>query len=101
MAEKEAKELETPVVAEETTEAPAEEKFAKAGKKSKKHVEEVKAEEERQARKLEAAALVLVLNAVARTTRRPQKRSRKVKFTILTMLSSLLSKQAQLSLTQP
>ncbi|MBR6811386.1 50S ribosomal protein L1 [Candidatus Saccharibacteria bacterium] len=56
MAEKEAKELETPVVAEETTEAPAEEKFAKAGKKSKKHVEEVKAEEERQARKLEAAA---------------------------------------------
>ena len=57
MAEKEAKELETPVVENiETTEAPAEEKFAKAGKKSKKHVEEVKAEEERQARKLEAAA---------------------------------------------
>ena len=57
MAEKEAKELETPVVENtEATEAPAEEKFAKAGKKSKKHVEEVKAEEERQARKLEAAA---------------------------------------------
>ena len=56
MAEKEAKDLETPVetVVEET---PAEEeKFAKAGKKSKKHVEEVKAEEERQARKAEAAA---------------------------------------------
>ena len=41
----------------EATEAPAEvaneepEKFAKSGKKSKKHVEEVKAEEERQARK--------------------------------------------------
>ena len=38
------------------TEAVAEEKFAKAGKKSKKHVEEVKAEAERQARKAEAAA---------------------------------------------
>lgn len=53
MAEKEAK-LEA---AEEVkaVEAPveAEEKFAKAGKKSKKHVEEVKAEEERQARKAE------------------------------------------------
>ena len=56
MAEEEAKKLET---VEETAveETPAaEEKFAKAGKKSKKHVEEVKAEEERQARKLEAAA---------------------------------------------
>ncbi|MGN1313308.1 MAG: 50S ribosomal protein L1 [Candidatus Nanosyncoccaceae bacterium] len=38
------------------TEAIAEEKFAKAGKKSKKHIEEVKAEAERQARKAEAAA---------------------------------------------
>lgn len=38
------------------TEAVAEEKFAKAGKKSKKHVEEVKAEAERQARKAEAVA---------------------------------------------
>ena len=37
------------------TEAVAEEKYAKAGKKSKKHVEEVKAEAERQARKAEAA----------------------------------------------
>jgi large subunit ribosomal protein L1 len=37
----------------------AEEKFAKAGKKSKKHVEEVKAEEERQARKAEAKAAEL------------------------------------------
>lgn len=36
-------------------EAVAEEKFAKAGKRSKKHVEEVKAEAERQARKAEAA----------------------------------------------
>ena len=50
MAEEEVKKV-------EATEAPAEvvneepEKFAKSGKKSKKHVEEVKAEEERQARK--------------------------------------------------
>ena len=51
MAKEEAKEIiDTPV--EEVTE----EKFAKAGKKSKKHVEEVKAEEERQARKAERAA---------------------------------------------
>ncbi len=59
MAEEEAKNLETPVVEEATAEAaPAEteEKFAKAGKKSKKHIEEVRAEEERQARKAEAAA---------------------------------------------
>ena len=59
MAEEEAKNLETPVVEEPTAEeAPAEteEKFAKAGKKSKKHIEEVRAEEERQARKAEAAA---------------------------------------------
>lgn len=47
----EVKAVETP----ENVEAPVEkeEKFAKAGKKSKKHVEEVKAEEERQARKAE------------------------------------------------
>lgn len=42
-------------VVEETTEAVVEEKFAKAGKKSKKHIEAVKAEAERQARKAEAA----------------------------------------------
>lgn len=42
--------------AEEAAEAVAEEKFAKSGKKSKKHIEEVKAEEERQARKVERAA---------------------------------------------
>ena len=35
----------------------AEEKYAKSGKKSKKHIEEVKAEEERQARKAENKAL--------------------------------------------
>ena len=64
MAKKEeAKEdvLETTAPVEEApVEAPAEEvveeKYAKAGKKSKKHIEEVKAEEERQARKAEAAA---------------------------------------------
>ncbi len=59
MAEEEAKNLENPVVEEtvETTEAPVtEEKFAKSGKKSKKHIEEVKAEEERQARKAERKA---------------------------------------------
>lgn len=56
MAE-EAKNLETPVEAVvEETPVVEDEKFAKAGKKSKKHVEEVKAEEERQARKAEAAA---------------------------------------------
>ena len=42
--------VETPV---ETPEEKTEEKFAKSGKKSKKHIEEVKAEEERQARKEE------------------------------------------------
>ena len=52
MAEEEAKKLET--VAKEVV--ATEEKFAKAGKKSKKHVEEVKAEEERQARKVERQA---------------------------------------------
>ena len=43
---------ETPEVAEEVATG---EKFAKSGKKSKKHIEEVKAEEERQARKVERA----------------------------------------------
>ena len=59
MAEEEAKNLETPVVEEtmETAGTPeTEEKFAKSGKKSKKHIEEVKAEEERQARKAERKA---------------------------------------------
>jgi len=42
---------------EEATETTGEEKFAKSGKKSKKHLEEVKAEEERQARKAETKAL--------------------------------------------
>ncbi len=55
MAEEEAKNLENTEVIEETTEV-KEEVFAKSGKKSKKHIEEVKAEEERQARKAERAA---------------------------------------------
>ena len=65
MAKEEVKEVKEEVVAEEvkaeevkteevTTEEP--EVFAKSGKKSKKHIEEVKAEEERQARKEERAA---------------------------------------------
>ncbi len=54
MAEEDAKKLENIEVVEETAiKAPSEAKFAKAGKKSKKHIEEVKAEEERQARKEE------------------------------------------------
>jgi len=47
---------EVKAVETEAVEAPAEEKFAKSGKKSKKHIEEVKAEEERQARKAETKA---------------------------------------------
>lgn len=49
-------EVKTTTPVEETAPVEAEEKFAKSGKKSKKHIEEVKAEEERQARKLERAA---------------------------------------------
>lgn len=54
MAEEEAKKVETTEV-KETEVAPTTETFAKSGKKSKKHIEEVKAEEERQERKLERA----------------------------------------------
>ena len=57
MAEEEVKDLRNTDVAETTEEQTTEpEKFAKSGKKSKKHVEEVKAEEERQARKAERKA---------------------------------------------
>ena len=64
MAEEEAKNLENSEVVSETTETTIEAKpeveeaetFAKSGKKSKKHIEEVKAEEERQARKAERRA---------------------------------------------
>lgn len=58
MAEEEAKKVLEAAPVEEAVDAlaEAEEKFAKAGKKSKKHVEEVRAEEERQARKAEKAA---------------------------------------------
>ena len=48
--------VETPEVAETEKAADTEEHFAKSGKKSKKHIEEVKAEEERQARKAERKA---------------------------------------------
>ena len=48
--------VETAVAPEVSEETPANEKFTKSGKKSKKHIEEVKAEEERQARKEETAA---------------------------------------------
>ena len=65
MAEDNAEKLEKieEVAAEEVveekadTEAEKPEVFAKSGKKSKKHIEEVKAEEERQARKVERKAL--------------------------------------------
>ena len=57
MAEEEAKKLdEVSAPVEEAKETAEPETYAKSGKKSKKHIEEVKAEEERQARKLERAA---------------------------------------------
>lgn len=52
MAEEEVKNLEATEATEEVV-ATEPETFAKSGKKSKKHIEEVKAEEERQARKAE------------------------------------------------
>lgn len=55
MAEEDAKKLETLEATEEVVETKEPETFAKSGKKSKKHIEEVKAEEERQARKIERA----------------------------------------------
>ena len=55
MAEEEAKKLDA-VEATEAPETAEPETFAKSGKQSKKHIEEVKAEEERQARKAERAA---------------------------------------------
>ena len=58
MAEEEVKTIEaTEEVIEEVAEPGT---FAKSGKKSKKHIEEVKAEEERQARKAERAAAEVV-----------------------------------------
>lgn len=60
----------------ETTPEP--EKFAKSGKKSKKHIEEVKAEEERQARKLEKAAEAPKAKGAAPVTRpRLERRGKK------------------------
>ena len=57
MAEEEVKNTEVVETTEEVVaETAGPETFAKSGKKSKKHLEEVKAEEERQARKAERAA---------------------------------------------
>ena len=56
MAEEEVKTTTEAEVIETPVEEPQEETFAKSSKKSKKHVEEVKAEEERQARKEERKA---------------------------------------------
>ena len=56
MAEEEAKKLDAVEAPEEAKETAEPETYAKSGKKSKKYIEEVKAEEERQARKLERAA---------------------------------------------
>ena len=57
MAEEEVKTNEVVEEVAETVEATETETFAKSGKKSKKHIEEVKAEEERLARKAERAEL--------------------------------------------
>lgn len=51
----EAAKTEEELAAETTKQAADEPTYAKSGKKSKKHIEEVKAEEERQARKVETA----------------------------------------------
>ena len=76
MAEEEAKNLNQTPVAEEIVET--EEKFAKSGKKSKKHIEEVKAEEERQARKAEAATIENKPKGAAPVTRpRIERRGKK------------------------
>ena len=80
MAEEEVKtNIEAPEVVE-TTEEVKEETFAKSGKKSKKHIEEVKAEEERQARKEErkvADATVKPKGAAPVTRPRIERRGKK------------------------
>lgn len=80
MAEEEAKNLEQAPVSEEIVET--EEKFAKSGKKSKKHVEEVKAEEERLARaeefkKAEKAAAEKAKGAAPVTRPKIERRGKK------------------------
>ncbi len=57
MAEENTAPIEKIETTAEVAETASEEQFAKSGKKSKKHLEEVKAEEERQARKAETKAL--------------------------------------------
>ena len=59
MAKEDAKNLEPNLTAEPVV-TEVEEKYAKSGKKSKKYIEEVKAEDERQARKAEAAQAPVV-----------------------------------------
>ena len=60
MAEEEVKTTTEAEVIEAPAEETKEETYAKSGKKSKKHIEEVKAEEERQARKEERKAADVV-----------------------------------------
>lgn len=69
MAEEEVKTNETPVEEVVETEEVKSETFAKSGKKSKKHIEEVKAEEERQARKAEHKAEAPKAKGMAPVTR--------------------------------
>ena len=74
MAEEEVKTNETP----EEIQAEEPETYAKSGKKSKKHVEEVKAEEERQARKAEHKAEAPKAKGAAPVTRpRIERRGKK------------------------
>ena len=102
--------------AEELNQTPVEtidtqEKFAKSGKKSKKHLEEVKAEEERKARAEEhkqealeevpSQSLVQFLNAVVKNTKPLTRISTRPRPTASPMLSSLPSKPTQLNLTLP
>ncbi len=87
MADKEAKEninvepskeTEAAIETVEETVVDEPEKFAKSGKKSKKHIEEVKAEEERQARKLERASETVKPKGSAPVTRpRIERRGKK------------------------
>ena len=91
MAKKEAEKIEKPeevVEATEVVETPEvveatevkEETFAKSGKKSKKHIEEVKAEEERQAKKAErkaADAVVKPKGAAPKVRPRLERRGKK------------------------
>ena len=87
------------------TEAVAEEKYAKAGKKSKKHIEEVKLAKPKllppQKKFLVQNQLPAVASsAVAKTTAKLTLRSKKVKLTASKKLSSSQLQLAQSNLTQ-